>query len=129
MTISKNSDEQEVQYEYVYETVPVKKTKKKAAKKVKVVKKTVIVNSNNVVEPIEPVKKGGRKKFEFTTQEYNDADKLIDTVEGAYLNKMKNVNDYFHFSKLTQDYKIKYKKEFEDPKKLAVIAKHRGHKC
>ena len=91
MTISKKMViEPEVQYEYVYETIPTKKVKKKTAKKVKVVKKTVVVNTN---QPVEPVKKGGRKKFEFTTQEYNEVDKLIDTVDGAYLNKMKNVND------------------------------------
>ena len=53
----------------------------------------MIVNSNQVVEPFEKVKKGGRKRIEFTTQEYNEADKLIDTVDGSYLNKMRNVGD------------------------------------
>ena len=113
--------EPDYEYEYVYETAPVKKAKKKAVKKIKKVKKIVGVQ-------VEPVKKTVRKKFEFTPQEYNEAGRLIETVPGKYLDNMKNVNDYAQFSKLTQDYKIKYKKEFEDPKKLALLAKHKGYR-
>ena len=41
---------------------------------------------------------------------------------------MKNVNYYAQFSKLTQDFKIKKKKEYEDPKKLSLLAKHKGYR-